>query len=214
MGFNESCITEKEMCRRREMKARCIYHDLVDMELDDTLQHYINIKMGDLLDIVEDKFGDTKYKLCMIREGYVSFNREIDHKIIKLSLNCLKECTYSPNGVYEYSDLESYIIRSPIEDNKLKLKVVNHLIIDSNFNTKDAYEVADFIIKQEENQHEGNKSYDFCMFGARWCDNEVVNYINGDCELSDDELVTDIETILSWDNFTRLESGLIVSWRY
>ena len=188
-----------------EMKAKCITHDLLDLEVDN-IRFYADATPTMIADTFEEYFGTTQYRLDIIDSLGVWFQRTIDNKKILLSTDCLKCCVYRTGKNYAYTELESFIKKDT--DGDLKLGIVNDLLHNWNYNTQDAYEVADFIIKQEEKQNAEDGNYDYAQFGARWCDDELIEYVvdGGDAY--------DIDTILSWDNFTRLESGLIVSWRY
>jgi hypothetical protein len=90
-------------------------------------------------------------------------------------------------------------------------KYYENLINNNCFNEQDAKEVADIIIKEENVTEPEN--YDFSRAyddkGARWNEEEVVNYVNME---SDEKL--SLEDIMKWPNFYRLTSGLIVSWNY
>lgn len=91
----------------------------------------------------------------------------------------------------------------------MKEKLINEIMTQC-FNKEDATEIVDIILKLEgENIKDIVSMWEDC--GARWDDEEVVEYVNmGEAE--EDKL--SLNEIMAWDNFFRLKSGLIISWKY
>lgn len=87
------------------------------------------------------------------------------------------------------------------------------LVINNCFSEQDAKEVIDIIVQHEKvtdlENFDFSKAYD--ERGARWDDDELLEYVNE--EYPKDEQVT-IEDIFQHDIFHRLSSGLIISWNY
>jgi hypothetical protein len=101
--------------------------------------------------------------------------------------------------------------------NKIKKEeYIESLILNNCFNRQDAKEVVEIIIKEEKIEV-GKGEYDFSRMydyhGARWSEEEVVEYINDDYRGEDEKKVT-VDDIMKWENFYRLKSGLIISWKY
>ena len=90
-------------------------------------------------------------------------------------------------------------------------KIKNYCI----FSEQDAKEVFELIIKNE--RVTDVDSFDFVRayedFGARWDDKELYEYYNEGW--NKDEYIT-VEELLGDSSpiFTRLTSGLIISWKY
>ena len=89
-----------------------------------------------------------------------------------------------------------------------KEQLINELVVNSAFKQEDAEEIVDIILKNE-GENVSDITNLWLSMGARWDEEEVVEYVNEDSETQ-----YSLNDILSWDCFYRLKSGLIISWRY